>query len=173
MVIRGRRGREQTPRACLAPMSRASHSLTPHSPGLILLRGKLRPKRCCDFPMSLNKGKGKPGGALRARVSIYRAPTVYKCCLSGVGPPSPGQQHQGLRVYPHTHSCLVPSLPHPPLCLSPHPAPTHRRAGGGEPPTLPFRQDSLSPMSAPLWPAEKGEACLYWPRVARPPPPGP
>lgn len=109
MVIRGRRGREQTPRACLAPMSRASYSLTPHSPGLILLRGKLRPKRCCDFPMSLNKGKGRPGGALRARVSIYRAPTVYKCCLSGVGPPSPGQQHQGLRVYPHTRSCLVPS----------------------------------------------------------------
>lgn len=35
---------------------------------------------------------------------------------------------------------------------------------------LPFRQVSFSPMSAPLQPGERGEACLYRPRVARPPP---
>lgn len=35
---------------------------------------------------------------------------------------------------------------------------------------LPFRQVSFSPISAPLQPGERGEACLYRPRVARPPP---
>lgn len=57
---------------------------------------------------------------------------MYRCCLKWWFPPP--------RVYPPPLSSLIPSPP-------PSPAPEELV---GELPPLPFRQDSLSPMAAPL-----------------------
>lgn len=103
-------------------------------------------------------GKQRPGGALKSHSTHFHG----ACCVPVLPLAEAPPPVQGSTAGVSGSTLSWASLHLPPGA----PMKSWREKAA----RLPFRQVSFSPMSAPLQPGERGEACLYQPRVARSPP---